>query len=103
MTVFNRRRGVVVAVAATAALALAACSSGGDGGDGGDGGEESVEITLLVQTGGTGPAWGEALIEAFEADNPGIQVTMNSQPGGTEGDNLVKTKLSTGEMEDVFT
>ena len=27
---------------------------------------------------------------------------LETQPGGTEGDNLMKTKLSTGSMEDVF-
>ena len=27
---------------------------------------------------------------------------MDNQPGGTEGDNLMKTKLATGEMADVF-
>lgn len=100
MAVQARRRMLVATIAATAAIGLAACSGGSSGG-GGEG--DTVEITLLVQDGGTGPAWGEALIEAFEAENPDIQVTMNSQPGGTEGDNLVKTKLATGEMEDVFT
>lgn len=97
MAVGNRRRGVAVTIAAGAAMALAACSGGGSGGDG------NVEITLLVQSGGTGPAWGEALIEAFNEEHPEITVNLTSQPGGTEGDNLVKTKLATGEMEDVFT
>lgn len=99
MAVQARRRTAVVTIAAVAAVALAACSGGsGSGSD-----DENVEITLLVQTGGTGPAWGEALIEAFNVEHPEITVTLNSQPGGTEGDNLVKTKLATGEMEDVFT
>src|SRR5690606_3266466 len=97
MVVGNRRRQLAVAVAASAALGLAACSGGG-GGDG-----DSVEITFLTQTGGTGPEWAEALIEAFNEEHPEITVTLNTQPGGTEGDNLVKTKLATGEMEDVFT
>ena len=34
--------------------------------------------------------------------NPDIKVTFETQPTGTEGDNLVKTKLATGEMADVF-
>lgn len=93
----HKRRLLGSTMAAAAAVALVACSGGGGGDDG------NVEITLLVQTGGTGPAWGEALIEAFNEEHPEITVTLNSQPGGTEGDNLVKTKLATGEMEDVFT
>ena len=92
----RKRRTVAVGVAATAALALAACSGGGSG----DG--DSVEITALIGNTGTGPAYLEALIEAFEAEHSDIQVTMNTQPAGTEGDNLNKTKLATGEMEDVF-
>ena len=94
----HKRRLLGGTMAAAAAVALVACSAGGGGSDDGN-----VEITLLVQTGGTGPAWGEALIEAFNEEHPEITVTLNSQPGGTEGDNLVKTKLSTGTMEDVFT
>ncbi|WP_156253048.1 ABC transporter substrate-binding protein [Pseudactinotalea terrae] len=94
----HKRRLLGGTMAAAAAVALVACSGGGGGN-----GDENVEITLLVQTGGTGPAWGEALIEAFNEEHPEITVTLNSQPGGTEGDNLVKTKLATGEMEDVFT
>jgi raffinose/stachyose/melibiose transport system substrate-binding protein len=95
----HKRRVLAAGIAATALVAVAACSGGG----GGSGDGDNVEITLLVQTGGTGPAWGEALIEAFNEEHPEITVTLNSQPGGTEGDNLVKTKLATGEMEDVFT
>ena len=34
--------------------------------------------------------------------NPDIKVTIETQPAGTEGDNLMKTKLATGEMNDVF-
>jgi len=95
----HKRRVLAAGFAATALVAVTACSGGG----GGSGDGENVEISLLVQTGGTGPAWGEALIAAFNEEHPEITVTMNSQPGGTEGDNLVKTKLATGEMEDVFT
>ena len=34
--------------------------------------------------------------------NPDIKATVETQPAGTEGDNLMKTKLATGEMNDVF-
>ena len=45
----------------------------------------------------------EALIAAFEAANPDIKIDLDSSgPSGSEGDNLTKTKLATGEMEDVF-
>ncbi len=43
-----------------------------------------------------------ALVKGFNAANPTMNVTMDLRPGGTDGDNLVKTKLATGTMEDVF-
>jgi raffinose/stachyose/melibiose transport system substrate-binding protein len=42
------------------------------------------------------------VIEAFQAANPNIKITHDTRPGGSEGDNLVKTRLATGEMSDVF-
>ncbi len=44
----------------------------------------------------------KALVEAFEAENPDITVDVQTRPQGAEGDNLVKTRLATGEMDDVF-
>jgi len=94
----TRTRRVLLAATGVAALAipLAACSTGGDSADG------KVEISFLTQNTGTNIEAAEALIAAFEEENPDITVKLESQPAGTEGDNLMKTKLSTGEMEDVF-
>ena len=64
--------------------------------------ERTTEITFLTQNTPDSVAIGEALIAGFQAANPDIKVTMDNQPGGTEGDNLMKTKLATGEMADVF-
>ncbi|MEQ4720772.1 extracellular solute-binding protein [Nonomuraea sp. B19D2] len=44
----------------------------------------------------------KALADAFMKANPTIKIEMENQPGGSEGDNIVKTRLSTGEMTDVF-
>lgn len=93
------RRSLVVTTGLIAvALPLAACSGGTGGGDG----DGNVEISYLTQNAEANVAAAEALIEAFEAENPDITVRLETQPAGTEGDNLIKTKLSTGEMEDVF-
>ena len=95
----STRRTIVAAAGVFAlALPLAACS-GGDGGGGDSGG---TEITFLTQNVEQNITAAEALIEAFEAENEDITVKLETQPAGTEGDNLIKTKLSTGEMEDVF-
>lgn len=92
-------RRLLVAGAGIVALAvpLAACSAGGGGSEDG-----SVEISFLTQNTGTNVEVAEALIAAFEEENPDIKVRLETQPAGTEGDNLIKTKLATGEMEDVF-
>lgn len=92
------RRALIAAIgAASIAVPLAACSSGGGGSADG-----KVEITFLTGNTGTNVEVAEALIAAFEKDNPDISVKLETQPAGTEGDNLVKTKLATGEMSDVF-
>lgn len=96
MVVHRSRRTAAGIGAVALAVTMGACGGSGSG-------DGSVEITMLTQTGGTNIEFSEALIEAFQAENPDIRVTLNTQPPGTEGDNLVKTKLATGEMEDVFT
>src|SRR5690625_5207818 len=89
----RRTTGVVAAIAATG-LALAGCSSGTDDGD--------VELTFLVDAGERSVATAETFADAFEEENPDITVQIDTKPSGTEGDNLVKTRLSTGEMADLF-
>lgn len=91
-----RRAALLTASVATAALALTACSSGGDSASG------DVEISFLTPTSDDNTTAADNLIAAFEKENPGITVRLETQPAGTEGDNLTKTKLATGEMDDVF-
>ncbi len=43
-----------------------------------------------------------ALADAYTALNPNVTFDFETVPGGTEGDNIVKTRLATGEMDDVF-
>lgn len=63
---------------------------------------EVVTITYLVDDNPTNVASAENQVAAFEAANPGIKVELETRPGGGDGDNLVKTRLATGEMADVF-
>ena len=100
MSSFISPRRTVLAVAATAiaATTLAGCS-GSSGSTTADG---KVEISFLTTNVDDAIATGNALIAAFQKANPDVTVTLNTRPGGTEGDNLVKTQLSTGEMDDVF-
>ena len=60
-----------------------------------------VTLTYLVASGtDQNQAW--AACESFMALNPDIKIEMELRPGGSDGDNIVKTRLATGEMTDFF-
>jgi raffinose/stachyose/melibiose transport system substrate-binding protein len=99
---FPRRTAArVVAMLGGVALvgaALVACSSSSASSSGG-----ATTISLLA--GGNDPAatkFANDMAAAFHKANPTITVKVDTRPGGTDGDNLVKTRLSTGTMDDVF-
>ena len=66
--------------------------------------ERTAQVTLswLVDNGEGSVKRGEALIAAFAKQNPNIKIELETRPQGGEGDNLVKTRLATQEMADVF-
>lgn len=96
----RRTAGRVVAMLGGVALvgaALVACSSSASSSGG------ATTISLLA--GGNDPAatkFANDLAAAFHKANPTITVKVDTRPGGTDGDNLIKTRLSTGTMDDVF-
>ncbi len=67
-------------------------------------GSACAEVTLsfLVDNGPSIVASAEALAAAYTAANPDVTFDIETRPGGAEGDNIVKTRLATGEMADVF-
>jgi len=93
-----------VALATSTTLFAAGCSAGslGSSEEGAGGQAGAVTITFLHGATDTEVASAKAIIEAFKAANPNITVKDDSRPGGSDGDNLVKTRLSTGEMAEVF-
>lgn len=113
-----RRHGAkaaaVVAGAAMVAGALAGCGSGGLGGSGASGsspsgpgatGKLSGPVTIKLMASGNDPAstaTANAFVSGFHKANPMVTVTVDTRPGGTDGDNLIKTQLATGTMDDVF-
>jgi raffinose/stachyose/melibiose transport system substrate-binding protein len=92
------RRLRLVALVAGAALALAGCSAGSLGSSGGDG----VSLTFLITNNENTVRAAESVAEAFMAQNPGVTVEVETRPGGSEGDNIIKTRLATGDMADLF-
>lgn len=91
-------RIAVAVVTATAVVSLAACSSSSDASSG----SGKTTIRLLTDNADTTVKPAKAVIDAFEKANPDITVKTETRPGGSDGDNIVKTKLSTGDMADVF-
>jgi raffinose/stachyose/melibiose transport system substrate-binding protein len=88
-------------LAATAAciLLLGACSAGSLGSSDKGGG---TTLSFLVDNADASVKPAQALAAAFHTKNPDITVQVQTRPGGSEGDNIVKTRLSTGEMTDLF-
>ncbi|WP_296664943.1 extracellular solute-binding protein [Demequina sp.] len=105
---FNRRGTAIAALLGAGAFALAGCSSSGSDTDpsesAGGGGDtmEPVELSFLVDNGGTTLGSVEALTAAYTAEHPNVTFAIEQRPGGSEGDNIVKTRLQTGEMSDIF-
>lgn len=64
--------------------------------------QDKVKLTFLFDNAPSTVAMAEALATAFEAKHPDIDVETESRPGGGDGDNIIKTRLATGEMSDVF-
>ncbi|WP_156155896.1 ABC transporter substrate-binding protein [Demequina phytophila] len=108
---FRLRRGAYAlpAVFAVSALGLAACSSGGDPEPSGSAGGaetteamEPVELSFLVDSTETTVGIVEALTAAYTAEHPEVTFAIEERPQGGDGDNIVKTRLQTGEMSDLF-
>ncbi|MEU6040743.1 extracellular solute-binding protein [Actinomadura sp. NPDC047616] len=85
------------ALAGLAMAALTSCASGsGTSADG------TVTLSFLVGSDKSTVDAAKALAGAFMRAEPQIKIKTEVVPGGGEGDNVVKTRLSTGDMTDVF-
>lgn len=92
MRMLTSRRSLIAAVAV---LALGTALNG-------PASAQSVTITYYVDDNPINVAVADGLKKAFEAENPGITIDVETHPQGGEGDNLIKTRLATGDMPDVF-
>ncbi len=102
---FSKKAGrgtALVALAAATTLFAAGCSAGSLGSSSGEGSAGATTITFLTGATDTDVASAKAVIAAFQAANPNITVKSDTRPGGSEGDNLVKARLATGDMSEVF-
>lgn len=90
---FSRRTFLAGAGATASVIAITGCGSGSEGGG---------SVTFLMDNDPNNVAASEALIAAFNDSQSEYVFTLETRPGGTEGDNLVKTRLSTQDMPDAF-
>ncbi|WP_433383991.1 ABC transporter substrate-binding protein [Actinoplanes sp. CA-142083] len=97
-----RTRHITLSLIAAGSLALTACSAGSLGSSDDEGGDGKVTLTYLVDNQQETLKVADQLVKDFTAKNPNITVKVESRPQGTDGDNIVKTRLSTGDMTDVF-
>jgi len=93
---------IALAVFSAATLALGACSAGSLGSSEDEGGGGKVSLSFLTDNQPETVKMAEGLAKDFTAKNPDITVNVETRPQGTEGDNIVKTRLSTGDMTDMF-
>src|SRR3954451_7208095 len=77
-------------------------SSAGSLGSSDDSSGGKVSLSFLVDNGAETVKIGNQLAKDFTAKNPNIEIKVETRPAGTDGDNLIKTRLSTGDMSDVF-
>ncbi len=63
---------------------------------------QPVTLTYLVDDGKTSQLIAHTLADAYMAAHPNVTIEIENKPGGADGDNVVKTRLATGEMPDLF-
>ncbi|MFO7679533.1 MAG: extracellular solute-binding protein [Chloroflexota bacterium] len=63
---------------------------------------EPITLTYLVGEVETDQLWAHALADAYMEMHPNVIINIENRPGGGDGDNIVKTRLATGEMTDLF-
>ena len=63
---------------------------------------ENVTLKLLADNSETTSLLTAGVTAAFSALHPNVTFDIEQRPGGTDGDNIVKTRLATDEMADVF-
>lgn len=59
-------------------------------------------LSVLIDNNAETIAAMDALTKAYTTAHPDVTFDVEQRPGGADGDNIIKTRLATGEMADVF-
>ncbi|QOR71946.1 extracellular solute-binding protein [Ruania alkalisoli] len=86
------------ALVGAATLMLAACSGGGEdsGGDGGGAATGTGPIEIWLSNNEAEIAWGEAVVEAWNAENPDQEVTAQEIPAGSSSEEAITAAITAG-------
>ncbi len=63
---------------------------------------QTITLTYLVDDIQTDSDSLLALVDAYMKQHPDVTIQVELRPGGADGDNIVKTRLATGDMTDLF-
>ncbi|MDK4715130.1 extracellular solute-binding protein [Rhizobium sp. CNPSo 4039] len=61
-----------------------------------------VTLSVLIDTNPESIASFDAVSKAYMEKHPDVSFDVEQRAGGSEGDNIIKTRLATGEMADIF-
>ncbi|UOQ45794.1 extracellular solute-binding protein [Halobacillus salinarum] len=92
----SKRFGLLISIFVICMI-LAGCGAEESGASSGSGGDDT--LTMLVSETADTPGF-RAVVEKIE-DELGIKTKVEKRPGGPEGENIVKTRLATGDMADL--
>ena len=97
----SRRTFTAGAIAAPlVATALTAC--GNDGGGGGEAQEARGPITIWLSNNEQEVAWGQAAVEAWNADHPDEEVTAQEIPAGQSSEEAITAAITAGTTPDLI-
>jgi raffinose/stachyose/melibiose transport system substrate-binding protein len=94
----GKKIGSLLLSSALVAGLLAGCGGNEEANSGKDKGKETITFLIDNQT-QLDPI--QAIADAFE-EKHNVEIEFETRPGGSEGDNIVKTRLSTGDMADIM-
>ena len=91
------RTKVMTAAVGVLALAMtAACGGEGDGGEDAAGADQRGPIKIWLSNNPEEIAWGEAMVEAWNSENPDEKITAQEIPAGQSSEEVIAAAITAG-------
>ncbi len=91
-----RTRTITAALGVLALGLTTACGGGGGGGGDAAGADQRGAIKIWLSNNPEEIAWGEAMVEAWNADNPDEQITAQEIPAGQSSEEVIAAAITAG-------